>query len=231
MKALLFCQNAEESAMLSLILQQSGFSVRAMRDLERAIEEFPENPFDFILAAFSEDALKTQKQAKQLRASNAVPILAICDYTSEDHLVNLLETGVDWVIPRPYSVRVLLAQVRNMMRRTANIPYFGLPILTQAGVTLDPAKRTVRAGDQAESHLTQLEFRLLYTLMTHAGQIIPAENLVESVWGYSGTGSRDLVRGLVQRLRAKVEADPRNPRYILTEAGIGYFFNRYKEES
>ncbi len=230
MKALLFCQNAEESAILSLLLQQSGFSVRAMRDLERAIEEFPENPLDFILVAFSEEPAKTIKQAKQLRASTSVSILAICENTSEDYIVSLLEAGIDWVVPRPYSIRVLLAQVRNMMRRSANIPYFGLPTLTQAGITLDPAKRTVQVADQPVAHLTQLEFRLLYTLMTHTGQIIPAENLVESVWGYSGTGSRDLVRGLVQRLRSKVESDPRNPRYILTEAGIGYFFNRYKEE-
>ena len=230
MKALLFCQNAEESAILTLLLQQSGFSVRAMRDLERAIEEFPENPFDFMLVTFSEEPAKSIKQAKQLRAASTVPILAICDNANEDYIVSLLEAGVDWVIPRPYSMRILLAQVRNMMRRSTNIPYFGLPTLTQAGITLDPAKRTVQVGEQPVTHLTQLEFRLLYTLMTHTGQIIPAENLVESVWGYSGTGSRDLVRGLVQRLRSKVEIDPHSPRYIITEAGIGYFFNRYKEE-
>jgi DNA-binding response OmpR family regulator len=69
-----------------------------------------------------------------------------------------------------------------------------------------------------------LEFRLLYALMTHSGRVIPAENLVEYVWGYGGEGSRSLVRGLIQRLRAKIEADPSNPRHILTEAGIGYFF-------
>jgi DNA-binding response OmpR family regulator len=74
-------------------------------------------------------------------------------------------------------------------------------------------------------HLTHLEFRLLYTLMTHAGQVIPTERIVENVWGYDGEGNRELVRGLVQRLRSKVEPDPRQPVYILTEAGIGYYFS------
>jgi two-component system KDP operon response regulator KdpE len=72
--------------------------------------------------------------------------------------------------------------------------------------------------------LTQLEFRLLYALMTHPGRIIPSENLVEYVWGYGGGGDASLVRGLVSRLRSKIEPDPSNPKYIVTEAGIGYFF-------
>jgi DNA-binding response OmpR family regulator len=70
-----------------------------------------------------------------------------------------------------------------------------------------------------------LEFRLLYNLMIHRGQILTPELIVERVWGYSGQGDRELVVGLVHRLRAKVEPEPRNPRYILTEPGIGYSFD------
>ena len=84
----------------------------------------------------------------------------------------------------------------------------------------------VKVGDGESKRLTQLEFRLLYTLMTHAGQILPAQNIVEYVWGYEGEGNRELVRGLVQRLRSKVEPNNRNPCYIMTEPGIGYYFNR-----
>ena len=62
--------------------------------------------------------------------------------------------------------------------------------------------------------------------MTHVGQIIPTEQIVENVWGYAGEGNRELVRGLVQRLRSKVETDPRQPQYIITEVGIGYSFKR-----
>ena len=61
--------------------------------------------------------------------------------------------------------------------------------------------------------------------MTHRGQVIPSENIVENVWGYSGEGSKELVRGLVQRLRSKVEPEPRHPRYITTVPGVGYRFD------
>jgi DNA-binding response OmpR family regulator len=131
---------------------------------------------------------------------------------------------VDEVILRPYSVRLLLAQIRAVLRRSGGVPFFSLPELAQSGLALDPNARTVQVGDSTPNRLTHLEFRLLYTLMTHAGQIIPNERIVESVWGYTGEGNRDLVRGLVQRLRSKVEPDPRQPIYILTEPGIGYCF-------
>jgi DNA-binding response OmpR family regulator len=62
--------------------------------------------------------------------------------------------------------------------------------------------------------------------MTHIGQIIPTDQIVEHVWGYTGEGNRDLVRGLVQRVRSKIEDDPRQPKYIITEVGIGYYFSR-----
>jgi DNA-binding response OmpR family regulator len=64
--------------------------------------------------------------------------------------------------------------------------------------------------------------------MVYSGQIIPTENIVEQVWGYSGEGNRDLVRGLIQRLRSKIEPDKRNPYYILTEKGIGYYLRNFE---
>jgi DNA-binding response OmpR family regulator len=75
-----------------------------------------------------------------------------------------------------------------------------------------------------------LEFRLLYTLLINRNQIVPTETIVERVWGYSGRGDRDLVRGLVSRLRVKVEGDPHKPQYILTEPGIGYSFRIEQEK-
>ena len=83
----------------------------------------------------------------------------------------------------------------------------------------------MKVGEGDIKKLTQLEFRLFYVLLTHAGHIIPTENIVEHVWGYRGDGNRDLVRGLVQRLRSKVELDKGNPKYIMTEKGIGYYLD------
>ena len=152
-------------------------------------------------------------------------MLVIMDPATEGVEVALLEAGVDLVVFRPYGLRALLARIRSLLRRTEGMPFHSLPTMARSGLTLDPSNRTVQIDEMEPQKLTQLEFRLLYTLLTHAGQIIPTENIVEHVWGYSGEGNRELVRGLVQRLRSKVEPDKRNPRYIMTEKGIGYYFN------
>ena len=226
MQAILFSPHADEANVFQVILQQAGFMVRAAQSLDQAIETWPENPADLILIVLTGEHSKSFVQIKQLRAHTAVPILLITDPLPDEFFVNYLEAGADLVVIRPYSVRGLLAQIRAVLRRSSGIPFFSLPTLTQRNVHLNPSDRTVQVGDLEPKRLTQLEFRLLYTLMIHIGQIIPTERIVESVWGYAGEGNRELVRGLVQRLRSKVEVDPRQPEYILTEVGIGYYFKR-----
>ena len=226
MQAILVSPHADEANVLQVILQQAGFVVRAARSLEHAIETWPENPADLILIDLMGEQSKSPIPIKQLRAHTAVPILLISDPLSDDFYVNYLEAGADLVVIRPYSVRGLLAQIRAVLRRSPGVPFFSLPTLTQRDVHLDPSDRTVQVGEREPQRLTQLEFRLLYTLMIHIGQIIPTEQIVERVWGYAGEGNRELVRGLIQRLRSKVEIDPHQPQYILTEIGIGYYFKR-----
>jgi DNA-binding response OmpR family regulator len=224
MEAIVFSTYPDETSVLQVLLQQAGFMVRWSQSLDQAIENWPENPSDLVVIALAEEVGPSLKLVRQMRAHTAVPILVISDPVSESLQVDFLEAGVDEFILRPYSVRLLLAQIRSVMRRSGGVPFFSLPTLTQSAFVLDPSNRTVQVSGGPAKHLTHLEFRLLYTMMTHAGQVIPTERIVENVWGYAGEGNRDLVRGLVQRLRAKVEPDPRQPVYILTEAGIGYYF-------
>jgi DNA-binding response OmpR family regulator len=230
MQALLFCEPREELAVLTVILQQVGFTVRSMQKLDQAIENWPDQPLDLVLISLSGDASKSLPILKTLRPFTVVPIAVIENGMNTEALIELFEAGVDLVVSRPYDARVLIAQIRSVLRRTAGMPFFSLPTLEQAGVLLDPANHKVTVEKGEPKRLTRLEFRLLYTLMTHSGQIIPTENLVEHVWGYSGEGNRELVRGLVQRLRSKIEPDPRTPHYVLTEANIGYTFNRNPRE-
>ncbi|MBC8503836.1 MAG: response regulator transcription factor [Chloroflexi bacterium] len=229
MQALLFSPHSDEAAVLTIVLQQAGFTVRSVRELDKAIEAWPQQPAEFILITLKGDQASALKGIQLMRSHAAVPIVVIVDVVSDDFQVELLQKGADLVITKPYSVRLLLAQIRALLRRGAGMPFFSLPTLTQADLILNPADRTVSVAEGESKRLTQLEFRLLYQLMTHVGQIIPSETIVEHVWGYSGEGNRELVRGLVQRLRSKIEPDPRSPRYILTEPGIGYFFNRFAE--
>ncbi len=225
MEALLFSNFPDETSVFQVLLQQAGFLVRWSQSLSKAIENWPENPADMVVIVLAEEISASLKLVRQMRAHTAVPIVVISDPVTESLQVDFLEAGVDAFITRPYSVRLLLAQIRGVMRRSGGVPFFSLPTLTQSELVLDPSTRTVQVRGGSNRHLTHLEFRLLYTLMTHAGQVIPTERIVENVWGYAGEGNRELVRGLVQRLRSKVEPDPRQPVFILTEAGIGYYFS------
>jgi len=226
MQALLFSPHIEEASVLILILQRAGFTVRTVQNLDQAIDAWPEQPADFVLITLPENISRAKQHIETIRLHTVIPICIISDPINESLQVDLLESGADLVVIRPFGIRFMLAQIRALLRRSAGIPFFSLPTLSQHDVILDPSMRTVMVGQGDEKRLTQLEFRLLYTLMTNVGQIIPTEQIVEHVWGYSGEGNRELVRGLVQRLRSKVEPEPRNPRYILTEPGIGYYFNR-----
>jgi DNA-binding response OmpR family regulator len=224
MQAFLIASGDDEASVLRLLLQKGGFTVQTAASLDDLANAWPEDPLDLILISIPESDDNLPAEIKTLRQHSAVPFLMISDPLPENHLVDLLDAGIDLLVIRPYGIRELQAQVRALMRRTQGTSLFHQPSLTQAEVTLDPSERTVAVGDKPPIRLTHLEFRLLHTLLTNPGQIIPSDTLVEYVWGYSGDGNRDLVRGLVQRLRTKMEPDPHNPRYIVNAPGIGYSF-------
>jgi two-component system response regulator RegX3 len=222
MLTLLFAPDADEAAILTLVLQRAGFEVRLVTELDQISQG--DRPAELFFFAFTDEKTITPEFVSQLRLENQAPIVLLVEAGDEAAQINLIEAGTDLIFTRPYSPRFLVAQLRALMRRSSGLPYFSLPALSQAGITLDPAKRSVQVASEQPTRLTQLEFRLLYALMTHPGRIIPSENLVEYVWGYGGEGSQGLVRGLISRLRGKIEPDPSNPRYIMTDAGIGYYF-------
>lgn len=220
MYALLLAHNADESAVLRLALQRAGFASRVTTDLKQAIYDLQEQPTDLILLSFK-DSIPLDL-IHEIRTKVEAPLVVISIPIGEDLNVELLEAGVDLVIFRPYSARLLIAQLRGLVRRATGASIHNLPSFTLGDLTLDPSVRTLAIRGTSPKHLTRLEFRLLYTLMIHSGQVLTPETLVEQVWGYDGRGDRDLVRGLIKRLRDKVEPENSEPRYILTVPGVGY---------
>ncbi len=219
---MLVSHDPDERAVLSLVLQRAGLAVTMASDLERAMKSWLERPADLIALASVGNPLDN---VSRVRAETEVPLVIFIDPITEDLHRDLLVSGTDLVIVRPFSGRLLIAQVQALVRRAGSVPLFSLPALSQADLTLDAANRTVQITGHPPRRLTHLEFRLLYTLMSHRGQILPTEVIVERVWGYSGRGDRDLVRGLVSRLRSKIESEPRTPRYVHTIPGLGYSFD------
>jgi DNA-binding response OmpR family regulator len=227
MDALLFATNPDEAAILSVILNRAGLRAQVVKDVERLLRKWPLEPHSFFLLA--PDKAIPAAWIQQIRSHTDMPLLMIAPLLPEEDQIEMYSAGVDVLLARPYSSRVLVAQIKALMRR-GGAQLFLSPSYTLGEVTLDPSQRTVQIGEERAARLTQLEFRLLYTLMLHAGQIMSSETLVTNVWGYDGAGEKDLVRGLVKRLRNKVEPDIQNPRYIRNEPGLGYVFT-YEESS
>lgn len=222
MYALLIAKDPIEQATLSLVLQQVGLAVSTSGDLESALRTWLQRPSDLIV--LTADKTDPKSQILRIRAETEVPLVLILDQVTEALHFELLEARSDLVVPRPFSSRLLVAQIRALLRRAGGVPVFTLPALTISGLSLDPATRTVRVEGHPPQGLTNLEFRLLYTLMINNGQVLPSDVIVQRVWGYSGDADRDLVRGLISRVRSKIEPDSHKPHYIINVPGVGYTF-------
>lgn len=220
MLALILCDEADETALLGLTAQRAGAMVQSSPRLEHALQILQRQQVDLIIIALRSGALVDT--TRRIRRDSAISLAVISPSRDEDTLCRVYEAGADVVLTRPYSARLLIYQLRALLRRTAVATIAPLPSLQAGELQLVPATRTVVVGQQPPRRLTPLEFRLLYTLVTHPGQTIPTETLIERVWGYEGEGSVELLHGLVSRLRARIESNPREPALILTVPGVGY---------
>jgi DNA-binding response OmpR family regulator len=156
-----------------------------------------------------------------------VPILMLTARSEESDKVLGLESGADDYLTKPFGVRELVARARALLRRSGAARAHQEaeqtePIVT-AGLTIDPARRQVRAGDRTID-LTALEFELLHLLASRRGLVFSREMLLERVWKDDRHVTERSVDTLVKRIRRKIEPDPDNPRYILTVWGAGYKF-------
>lgn len=224
MQAVLASSTKDETALLVFVLQQSGLPTRTVAEIELDFDNWIEHPPIMILVAMPENKKPTVELVNAVRANSLAPLVVITDPILEDRQIRLYQTGADLVIQRPFSARLLVVQMRALLRRSAHLGPTELPDLSAGGITLNPVTRQVEMPERNRIHLTNLEFRLLHTLMVHAGHVLSTEYLVNAVWGYEAEGNRELVRGLIQRLRMKLEPDPHQPRYIQTEPGVGYWF-------
>jgi two-component system KDP operon response regulator KdpE len=157
---------------------------------------------------------------RRIRAWSPVPIIVLSARTMEEQKIAALDAGADDYITKPFSTPELLARVRAALRRHVRGTE-QIPLLRLGEVQIDLARRESR-GPQGELHLTPLEYRVLESLARHTGLIVRQAQLMREVWGPERLGDTGSLRVCVKNLRAKVEPDPRRPRYLVTEAGLGY---------
>jgi two-component system KDP operon response regulator KdpE len=156
---------------------------------------------------------------RQIRAWSPMPILVLSARTQERSKIEALDAGADDYVTKPFGVGELLARVRVALRHAARSP-LGL-ILNLGNAKIDLEKRRA-SRDGNEVHLTPIEFRLLACLAKHLGMVVTHRQLLSEVWGPTHAGHTHYLRIYMKQLRDKLEADPVQPKYLLTETGIGY---------
>ena len=156
---------------------------------------------------------------QQLRQKSALPVIVLSARSHESSKIATLDAGADDYLTKPFSVGELLARVRAALRRSSGASVDGDFALDDIRVDLD--KRRVLNGGK-EVHLTPIEYRLLETLVRHAGKVMTHQQLLREVWGAEHTEDNHYIRIYMAQLRHKLEKDPARPRFLLTETGIGY---------
>ena len=212
--------------LIALNLRQAGYRVSTVGDGAAALAHQAEQPGDLLVLDLMMPALDGLEVCKALRArGGAVPILMLTAKSTELDRVLGLELGADDYLTKPFSMAELLARVKALLRRAellrnAQANSSGA-VLVNGEIEILPARREVRLGGRA-LELTALEFELLLHFAQHPGHVFSRAQLLDAVWGYSHEGYEHTVTTHINRLRAKVEADPMHPQVILTVRGAGY---------
>jgi two-component system response regulator RegX3 len=208
---------------LSYMLRREGFEAVVAGNGPDALAEFDRGGADIVLLDLMLPGLPGTEVCRALRTRSNVPIIMLTAKDAEIDKVVGLELGADDYVTKPYSARELVARIRAVLRRrgeaTEAPPAEG--VLEAGPVRMDVERHVVEV-DGAPVALPLKEFDLLEYLLRNAGRVLTRGQLIDRVWGSDYVGDTKTLDVHVKRLRAKVEPDPANPKYLLTVRGLGY---------
>jgi two-component system KDP operon response regulator KdpE len=215
---------------IRLNLEHDGFEVEEAFNGRQALDKLRQTLPDLIILDVMMPDLSGFEVLRMIRESNDVPVIMLTAKAEEDDRVNGLELGADDYITKPFSPRELVSRVRAVLRRTVDTKEQTSQVIeVDARLKVDFSRREVWIEDELVK-LRPTEYRLLYHFMQNAGWVISHDQILANVWGYEYRDEPHYVRLYVNYLRQKLEEDPANPKYILTERGVGYRFVDYKRE-
>jgi two-component system, OmpR family, response regulator RegX3 len=207
---------------LSYMLRREGFEAVVAGTGPDALAEFDRAGADIVLLDLMLPGLSGTEVCRALRSRSGVPIIMLTAKDSEVDKVVGLELGADDYVTKPYSARELVARIRAVLRRRGEAAEPPADGVLEAGPVRMDVERHVVAVDGETVALPLKEFDLLEFLLRNAGRVLTRGQLIDRVWGSDYVGDTKTLDVHVKRLRAKLEPDPANPKYLLTVRGLGY---------
>jgi DNA-binding response OmpR family regulator len=220
--------NRDIARLVQMHLRDASYRVDAVENGADGLERARTDGYDLIILDLMLPRLDGLELCRRLRAEGTnTPILMLTAKTAEVDRVLGLEIGADDYLTKPFSIHELVARVNALFRRIDNLARSQEAPPPEAiragGVEINPATRSVTIEGRAVD-LTAKEFDLLLYLVRHAGRVYSRTQLLDKVWGYGHEGYEHTVNSHINRLRAKIEGSPADPKYVLTVWGVGYKF-------
>jgi DNA-binding response OmpR family regulator len=211
---------------ITMNLELEAFRVVSAFDGYQALEKMTRELPDLVVLDIMMPDMDGFETLRKIRKVSAVPVIFLSAKGEEFDRVKGLDLGADDYIAKPFSPRELVSRIRAVLRRLEPVaPALGLPVKVDDDLCINFEQRKVIVRGQ-EVRLRPTEYRLLYQLVTNAGRLLTHETLLSRVWGPEYRDEDHYVRLYITYLRQKIEKDPKNPKYILSERGLGY---RFKE--
>jgi two-component system response regulator RegX3 len=208
------------SEALSYMLRKEGFEVAVAENGTDALKEFDRNGADIVLLDLMLPGIPGTEVCRQIRTTSSVPVIMVSAKDDEVDKVVGLELGADDYVTKPYSPRELVARIRAVLRRGQE-PELA-PATLEAGPVRMDVERHVVTVDGNEQRLPLKEFELLEMFLRNPGRVLTRGQLIDRVWGSDYVGDTKTLDVHVKRLRAKLEPDPSEPKFLVTVRGLGY---------
>jgi len=203
-------------------LSTQGFSVFEADTGKKGIDEAGVRKPDLVILDLGLPDMDGVDVIKAIRAWSDMPIIIVSARSSEQHKIDALDAGADDYLTKPFGFDELLARIRVALRHsTRSMGQIQADVFITANIKVDLVNRLVSV-DNEEIHLTPIQYRLLTVLIKHAGKVLTHQQILKEVWGPSYLENAHYLRIYMSQLRQKLEADPTQPKFLLTESGIGY---------
>lgn len=212
------------SKLLSTNLRARGYEVTVAMDGKQALDSVEQEFFDLIILDIMMPGLDGVEVCRRVREWSRIPIIILSARGDEKDKVKCLELGADDYLTKPFGIAELIARIKTALRHSDAAKAAPIrPTFACGEIEINFALRRVTVGG-AEVKLTPTEYAVLQQLVTNSDKVLTHTMLLQRVWGEEYHAEKEYLRVFVGRLRKKLEADPDNPRYIITVPGVGYHF-------